>query len=57
MAISRNMPKKAPTQSPVKFAMLEQQGGKHGKPTKVPDVLKSGPMREELWGRKDLSKQ
>jgi hypothetical protein len=57
MAVTRNMPKKAPTQNPVKFAMLEQQGGKHGKPTKVPDVLKSGPMREEIFGRKDLSKQ
>jgi len=57
MAVSRNMPKKAPSQNPVKFAALEQQGGKHGMPTKVPDVLKSGKMREELWGRKDLSKQ
>lgn len=57
MAISRNMTKKAPSQNPTQFAMLEQQGGKHGKPMKVPDVQKSGKMREEIWGRKDLSKQ
>jgi hypothetical protein len=57
MAVTRNMPKKAPTQNPVAFSMLEQQGGTHGKPTKVPDVLKSGPMREEVFGRKSLSKQ
>jgi hypothetical protein len=57
MAVSRNMPKKAPTQAPVKFFECEQQGGPHGKPTKVPDVQKSGKMREELFGRRDLSKQ
>lgn len=57
MAVTSKMPKKAPSQNPVDFAMLKQQGGKHGSPQKVPDVLKSGKMREEIWGRKDLSKQ
>lgn len=57
MAVSRNMPKKAPTQNPVAFYECEQQGGTHGKPTRVPDVLKSGKMREEVYGRKTLSKQ
>lgn len=57
MAVTRSMSKKAPTQNPVDFAMLKQQGGTHGKPEKVPDVLKSGPMREQVMGRKDLAKQ
>jgi hypothetical protein len=57
MAISRSMSKKAPSQNPIDFAMLKQQGGAHGKPQKVPDVLKSGPMREQIHGRKDLGKQ
>lgn len=57
MAVTRKMSKKAPTQNPVAFFKLEQQGGTHGKPTKIPDVLKSGEMREKIHGRKDLSKQ
>jgi hypothetical protein len=57
MAVTHKMPKKAPTQNPVDFAMLKQQGGTHGSPTHVPDVLKSGPLREAVMGRKDLSKQ
>lgn len=57
MAISRNMPKKSPTQNPVDFFECKQQGGTHGSPTRVPDVLKSGKMREHIHGRKALSKQ
>jgi hypothetical protein len=57
MAVTHKMPKKAPSQNPVEFSMLKQQGGTHGSPQRVPDVLKSGPMREEVMGRKDLSKQ
>ena len=57
MAVSRNMPKKAPTQNPVEFFECKQQGGHYGKPMHIPDVLKSGKMREEVFGRKDLSKQ
>jgi hypothetical protein len=51
------MPKKAPTQNPVEFFECKQQGGTHGTPTRIPDVLKSGKMREEVYGRKTLSKQ
>jgi hypothetical protein len=57
MAVSRDMPKKAPTQNPVEFFECKQQGGTHGTPTRIPDVLKSGKMREEVYGRKTLSKQ
>jgi hypothetical protein len=57
MAVTKAMPKKSPSQNPVDFAMSKQQGGTHGKPTHVPDVLKSGPMREHIHGRKSLSKQ
>jgi len=57
MAVTRKMDKKAPTQNPVSFFECEQQGGTHGKPTRIPDVLKSGKMREEVYGRKTLSKQ
>ena len=57
MAVTKAMPKKAPSQNPVEFYMLKQQGGTHGIPQKVPDVLKSGPLREEVMGRKSLSKQ
>lgn len=58
MAISRTISKKAPSQNPVDFAMLKQHGGTHGEPAqKVGDVLKSGPMREKVMGRKNLGKQ
>ena len=57
MAVSRDMPKKAPTQNPVEFFECKQQGGTHGTPTRIPVVLKSGKMREEVYGRKTLSKQ
>ena len=57
MAVSRDMPKKAPTQNPVEFFECKQQGGTHSTPTRIPDVLKSGKMREEVYGRKTLSKQ
>ena len=57
MAVTRSMSKKAPCQNPVKFFECQQEGGVHGKPTKVPDVLKSGKMREHVMGRKNLSKQ
>jgi hypothetical protein len=57
MAVTKSMPKKAPTQNPVDFYQLKQQGGTHGVPTKVGDTLKSGAMREKIYGRKSLSKQ
>lgn len=58
MAISKTHGKKAPNQVPTAFYKSEQFGGAEGKSTqKVPDKLPSGPMREQIMGRKDLSKQ
>ncbi len=57
MAISKTHSKKAPSQNPVAFYKSEQQGGAEGKPTSVPDKLTGGPMREQIMGRKDLSRQ
>ena len=68
MAVTRKIDKKAPSQNPHAFFACEQQGGTHGMPTKVPDMLGHGEMgtdgagpgrkiREQIHGRKDLSKQ
>lgn len=57
MAISRGFSKKAPSQQPVDFFKGQQQGGTHGKPTRVGDRLQGGPLRETIYGRKDLSRQ
>lgn len=57
MAVSRSHSKKAPTQAPTPFFECQQQGGTHGKPTTVGDRLRSGTMREKVYGRKNLSKQ
>jgi len=57
MAISRSHSKKSPSQNPVDTFKLVQQGGVYGKPTKVGDKLTGGPMREQIMGRKTLSKQ
>lgn len=57
MAISRGFSKKAPTQAPTKFFECQQQGGTHGKPTRVGDRLQSGAMREKINGRESLSRQ
>lgn len=57
MAISKSHSKKAPNQNPVDFYKSTQFGGATGKATqRVPDQLKGGPMREKIFGRKDLSK-
>lgn len=57
MAISRSHSKKSPNQNPVSFYKSEQFGGAEGKSTqKVPDKLTGGPMREKIYGKKDLSK-
>jgi len=57
MAISRSHAKKSPNQSPTDFYKLQQFGGAEGKSTqKVGDKLKGGPMREQIYGRKDLGK-
>lgn len=57
MAISRDSSKKAPSQDPVDYFKCVQQGGTHGKPQSVPDKLSGGPVREQIYGRKSLSKQ
>lgn len=57
MAISKTHAKKSPNQNPVSFYKSEQFGGPLGKGTqKVPDKLTGGPQREQVMGRKDLSK-
>lgn len=53
MAISKTHAPKAPTQNPTAFYQGKQQGGAYGKPERVPERLKSGPMREKM-GRKGL---
>lgn len=55
MAVSRSHDKKSPSQNPVGFYKLEQQGGAYGKPTKVGDTLSGGPMMEKIYGRPNLS--
>ena len=57
MAISKSHSKKAPSQNPVAFYKSEQAGGAEGKGAqRVPDKLTGGPMREKIYGRKELSK-
>ena len=57
MAVTRSSSKKAPSQLPVNFFECKQEGGTHGKAQRVPDVMKSGKMREAVHGRKNLGKQ
>lgn len=57
MAVNRTISKKAPSQNPVDFFKCKAQGGTHGKPQSVGDKLTGGPMREQIYGRKTLSKQ
>lgn len=57
MAVSRSHSKKAPSQNPVDTFKCVQQGGTHGKATKVGDKLSGGPQREQIYGRKSLGKQ
>jgi hypothetical protein len=58
MAVSRSFDKKAPSQNPVKFFECEQFGGARGlKHQPVPDKIASGPVREKIYGRPDLSKK
>jgi len=51
MAIARDHSKKQPSQNPVDFFKLKQQGGTHGKGGSVPDKLSGGPMLEPLMGK------
>lgn len=54
MAVTKHHPHKAPTQNPTDFYKGQQQGGAHGKPMNVPEVLKGGPMREKIHGKRGL---
>jgi hypothetical protein len=57
MAISRSHASKEPSQNPVSFYRSEQQGGAYGKSSgNIPDKLTGGPMREQIYGRPNLSK-
>lgn len=57
MAVSRSHSKKAPNQNPSSFYKSEQYGGAEGKSAqRVPDKLSGGPMREQVYGKKSLSK-
>lgn len=56
MAIAKTHDSKAPSQNPTAFYKSEQQGGARGKPSRVPEKLSGGPMREPLMGRKSLAK-
>lgn len=57
MAVTREIPKKSPSQNPVDFFECKQSGGVRGSSSyKAPDKLSSGTMREKIYGRKDLSK-
>ena len=56
MAVSRGSSRKAPSQSPTSFFECQQHGGTHGGTGKAPEKSKSGPMREKIFGRKDLGK-
>lgn len=57
MAVSKDHGKKAPSQNPTDFFKSVQQGGAQGSPTRVPDKLTGGPMREKVFGNADLAKQ
>ncbi len=62
MAVSRTISKKAPSQQPVDFFDCKQAGGSGvggstATATKVGDKLRSGPLREQIYGRKGLGKQ
>ena len=57
MAVSKTHAKKSPNQNPTDFYKSQQFGGAEGKSTQsVGDKLKGGPMREQIYGRKDLGK-
>lgn len=56
MAVSRSIQRKAPSQAPAKFFECQQSGGAHGSTSKAPEISKSGPMREKIYGRKSLAK-
>lgn len=50
MSVDKEHAKKSPSQNPVDFYKLQQQGGAHGKPQRVPDQLSGGAPREKVFG-------
>jgi hypothetical protein len=54
VGISRSHHSKAPTDNPNAFFKLETAGTTYGTPKSVPEVLASGPMREQLMGNPRL---
>lgn len=56
MAVSRTIQRKAPSQAPVDFFECKQSGGPNGGTGKAPEKSRSGPMREKIFGKKDLAK-
>lgn len=51
MAVSKSHSPKAPSQNPVDFYKSKQQGGAQGSPSRVPEKLTGGPMREKMSKR------
>lgn len=57
MAVDRSHGKKSPSQNPLDFFQLKQQGGAYGSASKIPDQFKTATAdREKVTGRPNLSK-
>jgi hypothetical protein len=58
MAISKTHSKKSPSQKPTSFYKSKPHGGAlpTGGGESVGDQLQGGPQREQVFGRKNLSK-
>ncbi len=56
MAISRELERKAPSQSPKDFFACKQAGGAHGSTSKAPEKSTSGPLCEKIMGKPELGK-
>lgn len=54
MAIQRGHHSKAPTNNPNDIFKCDALGTTYGTPGSVPEVLSSGPMREQLMGNPNL---
>jgi hypothetical protein len=55
MGISREHHSKAPTDDPSAFYKLEAPGTVYGTAKAVPQMLTSGPLREQLHGNPNLA--
>ena len=52
MAISRSIPRKAPSQAPTAFFECKQSGGAKGATSMPSEKPVSGKMRESIYGKK-----